>query len=204
MALRIILTESSKQIEAKILKALAQDINKNFSKKINLVKDTFSRNIYDAIISCPEMNSVSNGLLKIDFGLLFDPVVAIAIAAANSIVVSYKPVNTKLTSGGFNITVQPLDYLNLLSLPEAVNITEKGVTLPWLEWLLTYGDSIIIVDFGVKYTRNGRTGGGYMSPEAKPFKVNAMFSGTVDNNFITRAINAKLNDIENDLIRALL
>lgn len=202
MVLRINLTESNAQIEAKILKAIAEDVNKSFSQKINLVKDIFSRNVYDAVVSCPEMNSVSSGLLKIDFGLLFDPVVAIAIATADSVNVQFKKINNKLTTGGFSVTVQPLDYLNLLSLPQAINITEKGVALPWLEWLLTYGDSIIIADFGVKYTSNGRTGGGYMSPEAKPFRVNSAFSGTVDNNFITRAIDAKLNNIENDLIRA--
>ena len=202
MVLRINLTESNAQIEAKILKAIAEDVNKSFSQKINLVKDIFSRNVYDAVVSCPEMNSVSSGVLKIDFGLLFDPVVVIAIATADSVNVQFNKVNNKLTTGGFSVTVQPLDYLNLLSLPQAINITEKGITLPWLEWLLTYGDSIIIADFGVKYTRDGRTGGGYMSPEAKPFIVNSMFSGTVDNNFITRAIDAKLNNIENDLIRA--
>jgi len=203
MALRIILTETNSQIEAKILKAIAQDVNKGFSQKINLVKDIFSRNVYSAIISCPEMNSVSGGVLKIDFGLLFDPVAAIAGAVSDSVSVQFKKINNKLTAGGFSVTIQPLDYLNLLSLPEAINITEKGVTLTWLDWLLTYGDSIIIADFGVKYTSDGRTGGGYMSPEAKPFKVNLMFSGIADNNFITRAIDAKLPDIENDLIRAL-
>lgn len=151
----------------------------------------------------PEMNSVNSGILKIDFGITDDPAAAIANAAAQSANVRFTKINNKLTSGGFKITVQPKDYLTLLSLPEGITITEKGVTLPWLDWLLNYGDSIIIADFGVKYTGGGRTGKGYMSRDAKPFVVNPMFSGTVDNNFITRAIDAKIPDIEKDLIRAL-
>jgi hypothetical protein len=150
------------------------------------------------------MISVSSGLLKIDFGLNFDPVAAIANAVAQSIIIKFKPFNIKLTSGGYNIRVQPLDYLNLLSLPEAVVITEKGVSLPWLDWLLTYGDSIIIADFGVKYsTGKGRAGGGYMLPTERPFSVNAAYSGTVDDNFITRAIMNQIPSIEQDLIKAL-
>lgn len=52
MALRINLTESVAQIEAKILKAIAEDANKDLPKKANLVYDIFSRNIYDAVLRC--------------------------------------------------------------------------------------------------------------------------------------------------------
>lgn len=204
MALRINLTQTDTQIENKILKAFAEDINKEWSNKVNLVKNIFSQNVYDAVLGCPEMASVTAGVLKIDFGLVFDPATAIADSVAQSINVVFKKVNTKITAGGFFVTVQPLSYLNLLSLPQAVVITEKGATLPWLDWLLTYGDSIIVANFGVKYSAGkGRTGGGYMLPHYRPFQVNSAFSGTVDNNFITRAIMSKLPDIENDLIKAL-
>ena len=204
MGLRLNLTESDSKIESKILKALAEELNQLWPKKVNVVRDVFSRNSHDAVVNCPEMDSVANGILRIDFGITFDPVAAIANAVAQSVNVTFNKVNSKLTSGGFKITVQPLDYLNVLSLVESFVITEKGASLPWLDWLLTYGDSIIITNFGVKYSAGkGRTGGGYMIPPARPFQVNSVFSGTVDNNFITRAIANKLPDIENDLIKAL-
>lgn len=204
MALKITLTESDSKIESKILKALSEEINNAWPKKINLVKDIFSRNSYDSVLNCPEMDSVTNGILRIDFGITFNPAAAIANAVAQSVSVVFDKVNSKITSGGFKVTVQPLDYLNVLSLPQSVVVTEKGASLPWLDWLLTYGDSIIIANFGVKYsTGKGRTGGGYMISPARPFQVNSAFSGTVDNNFITRAIINKLPDIENDLIKAL-
>lgn len=204
MALRLNLTESDSKIESKILKALAEEANKQWSKNTNVVRDIFSTNCYDAVLTCPEMDSVTNGILRIDFGITFNPAPAIASAVSQSVNVIFNKFNSKLTGGGFKITVQPLDYLNALSLVEAFVITEKGASLPWLDWLLTYGDSIIITNFGVKYsTGKGRTGGGYMIPPARPFQVNSAFSGTVDNNFITRAIASKLPDIENDLIKAL-
>lgn len=204
MALRVNLTESDSQIENKILKALAEDINKEWSNKVNLVKNIFSQNVYDAVLGSPEMASVTAGVLKIDFGLNFDPATAIADAVSQAVNVVFKKVNNKIMTGGFVVTVQPLSYLNLLSLPQAVVITEKGATLPWLDWLLTYGDSVIIANFGVKYIAGqGRSGGGYMTQPSRPFSVNSLFSGTVDNNFITRAIANKLPTIENDLIKAL-
>jgi len=204
MVLKVFLTESNAKIEGKILRAIAEDVNKSFSAKTGLINNIFSRHVYDAVLNCPEMNSVSSGKLKIDFGLNFDPVAAIADAVSQSVTVSFKSFNTKLTTGGFNISVQPLDYLNVLSLPQSIVVTDKGATLPWADWLISYGDSVIVANFGVKYKGGeGRSGGGFMTPQYRPFRVDASFSGTVDNNFITRAIMGEIPAIEQSLIGAL-
>ena len=73
---------------------------------------------------------------------------------------------------------------------------EIGGSIPWLSWLLTAGDAIIIGDFGVDYeVGTGRTGGATMSREEKPFKVDPMYSGDEQDNFITRAIEPTLREI---------
>jgi hypothetical protein len=95
-----------------------------------------------------------------------------------------------------SVYIQPEDFQNLFSLPSAVTETEKGAVLPWLQWLLTAGDAILIVDYHVSYGPypTSRSGGGIMT-NGGVFKVDSQFSGTQDNNFITRALEKKQKEI---------
>ena len=117
---------------------------------------------------------------------------------ANSTRVSVSRITSSRGSfrGGIKIYVQPSTFSNLLSLPVSQQIIETGESIPWLRWLLTAGDAIIIGDFGVEYELGaGRTGGARMSEGEKPFKVNPMYSGDVEENFITRAIDPTMREI---------
>ena len=73
-----------------------------------------------------------------------------------------------------------------------------GGSLPWLQWLLLEGDSIIIANFGVEYSNEaqGRAGPARMTRQARPFRVNPKFSGTKDDNFITRSLSGRILEIE--------
>ena len=83
-------------------------------------------------------------------------------------------------------------------------MTAKGVSLPWLRWLLTLGQQIIVANFGVDYqSGKGRTGGGYMTVDERPFKVSSQYAGTVDDNFITRAIDSVAPQIKGVIIKAI-
>ena len=68
------------------------------------------------------------------------------------------------------------------------HVIYEGGDLHWLSWLLTLGDSTIVV--GYYYdpeTGVGRSGLGTMS-EGGFFRVPPEFSGTRANNFVTRAL----------------
>ena len=81
-------------------------------------------------------------------------------------------------------------------MPVAQQAIESGGSIPWLKWLLTAGDAIIIGDFGVDYeVGTGRTGGATMKKSEKPFKVNPLYSGDEVDNFVTRAIDPTLREI---------
>jgi len=70
--------------------------------------------------------------------------------------------------------------------------------LPWLSWLLTRGNEIIIQEYGVLYGSGfGRTDGAKMSNKKAPFMVDPAYSGTADNNFITRALAPHQRAISN-------
>lgn len=204
MRLSLKINESPKEIQRLILKGLSQDLDAHILKNLTAINIFVKAKVYESIALDPLSWIVSNGKLKGDFGLDFDPVPAIAQAVSNSVVIDFIRLNNRL-KGGLSIKVQPMDYLNLLTLPEGVVITEKGAQLPWLDWLLTYGNSIIIANFGVSYNYTvGRSGMmAIMVEGARPFSVDPSFSGTVNDNWITRAIDAEINNIEAGIVKIL-
>ena len=203
--LSITLAESDRQIQSKIYRALAKDIKKSFKKNVGKIEGRLYPLVASALHSSPEIMSLSGGGLRFDFGLTTDPANDIVTAILSSIEVDVTDVRATAHDirGGFVIRIQPTDYNNLLLLPTATQGTEHGVTLPWLEWLLTLGDAIIVANFGVEYGPFGRTGGAHMVVKERPFKVNTLYSGTADDNFITRALGKIAPQIKN-VIRSSL
>jgi hypothetical protein len=202
--LSIKLLESNAQIQSKIHKAYVSALSKHFKGVAGRVLDNIRPIISQAIQSSPEAASISGGKLRADFGLTSSPMPAITASVISTLGIKVDPpkTNGKTINGGFLITMQPNDYGNLLSLPIANQIIEGG-SLPWLKWLLTLGDTIIIANFGVEYGPYGRTGKARMTEKARPFKVDSAFSGSVDDNFITRAISRNKNQIINAIIKAV-
>lgn len=70
----------------------------------------------------------------------------------------------------------------------------NGNTVDWLKWLLTAGDTIVIADYEVIYKDTPRSRSGHalmISPKmSKGFRVDPNHSGTIDDNWITRALAA--------------
>ena len=189
---------SNARMRALINKALAKEGEQLLKKASSNIRSKVKEVVRRAIATCPEMRELSSGTLKLDFGLTEDPSSAIANSVANSTRVSVSKISSRGGSfkGGIKITVQPSTFSNLLSLPVAEQAIESGGSIPWLRWLLTAGDAIIIGDFGVNYEMGtGRTGGATMTQSAKPFKVNPLYSGDEVDNFVTRAIEPTLREI---------
>lgn len=197
--------QTNKEIQNLILKAYLEEVNKKVSRKALDIKLNLRQIIINAILNCPEMESVRSGILRVDFGLYFDPSTEIANAVSDSIEVSIKTftnANNKI-NGGVSISVQPSNFSNL-KIPASVIITEKGQELPWLDWLLLHGDSVIITNFGVSHREGGRSGGAIMIPNIRPFRVNPAFSGVESDNFISRALNKNMAEIENRIWQTIL
>ena len=192
------IVQSNARIRALINKALAREGEKVLKGAASNIGRQVKEVVRRAIATCPEIQELSSGTLKLDFGLTEDPSSAIVDAVANSVRVSVS--KTRSSSGGFSggikITAQPSSFLNLLTLSIAEQALGSGGSIPWLKWLLTSGDTIIIGDFGVRYESGaGRSGGATMSQKETPFKVNPMYSGSEQNNFITRAIEPTFREI---------
>lgn len=182
--------QSNARIRAKINKLLAKEGDKVLDKAARNIGKKVKPVIREAITSSPEISSLSSGTLKYDFGLTQDPTSEIINSIVNSVVVNVSKVRATKGkfSGGISVGIQPEDLKNLLTLPVANQIIEDGSALPWLQWLLLSGDSVIIASAGVEYKNAGRSGGGVMSVDFAPFRVDPRFSGSAGNNLITRAI----------------
>jgi len=187
---RINIVTSQKQISTEVNKALTRAANKALAEAAVKIRKSAYPIIKNALIESREIQSLKSGILRGEFGLESD----ITSELIDTIMSSLDVVVTKVRGGKFGrsgsvaIVMQPSDYSNLLSQGFASQVTEDGSSLPWLSWLLTLGDKIIVVDFGVILGDFGRSGGGRMAKEARPYRVNSQFSGTTNNNFITRAI----------------
>tara|TARA_R110002167_G_scaffold72360_1_gene203578 strand:+ start:2041 stop:2646 length:606 start_codon:yes stop_codon:yes gene_type:complete len=186
MALRF--TQSLAEIGKKAEKELLKQVNARLVQIRPNVRRRFKGVLTTALLSSPEIESLRGGDLKGEFGLDTDPSGELVAAIMATLDVKVKTATPK-RKGGLSVILQPSDYSNLLSQPWASQAIDGG-RIPWLEWLLTLGDSIIISDYGVEFGAfpSSRSGIALMSTQTAPYKVNGQYSGTRENNFITRAI----------------
>lgn len=205
MSISLKLTDSMADIEKRILRAIIDEANKGFLKSVVRALEPIKVIVRSALESSPEISSLNGGALRADFGIPTgkDATTAIVNSIAESVTFTTEKFSARgnSISGGVTIGIQPTSFVNLLGLGKTE--LEKGGSIPWLQWLLTAGDSIIIADFGVDYGPKGRSGMGSMTVKRRPFKVNSSFSGTSTDNFITRALAPKAAQIEKAIIRSL-
>lgn len=201
------LTKTNAQIEKDILNALAKEANYIFKGALQRMTGPIRRIVGSAISTSPEIAALRSGTLRADFGITtgIDVTSPIIDAVSNSVNVYMKPfsVRGRSISGGIFVNIQPDNFENLLSLTIGTTVTEKGDTLPWLDWLLNIGDSVIIADFGVEYGSFGRSGGARMSSKSRPFKVDSAFSGTIANNFVTRSLESREKQLLDVIARSV-
>lgn len=81
---------------------------------------------------------------------------------------------------------------NFANLPSGTYTTKKGTEMPWLKSLLLDGSKIIISDYrySPQESENSRTGFGVMK-RGGFWRIPPEYSGTLNDNFITRAVKEK-------------
>jgi hypothetical protein len=197
------LLDSKSEIRSKILEALLPDVIKYFSDIFASLQNDISSLIIKYITDQPEYSSLLGGQLQYEFGIP-DPesrLSEILDTIKSGAIVKNKPISIKGDEliGGIKIQMIKKDFGDLLSLGASSFTTEKGDKLNWLQWLLLEGDSVIISDhifiFGPNST--SRTGLGIMKEISGGFwRVPPEYSGTITNNWITRAIDNASVEIE--------
>lgn len=154
--------------------------------------------------------SLNFGDLQRDFG--FSPGENVAeqvVKTISSSIQLSKLGPTSLSLGGFRLEILKEGIQSLLSKDFAA-YDSNGNTVDWLRWLLTAGDTIVIADYQVmkdKGTLLSSSRSGYalmISPKmSKGFRVDPSHSGTIDDNWITRALFSAQQDMVDKLLIGL-
>jgi hypothetical protein len=206
---------SSKKIGADILKHWVRHL-KTRIPPLSRPLTHVTRNLLDSHIKAsPEYEALNGGVLQQELGVVdprtaLDQMLSVLISTIN---VTPRPIHHRSGQifGGFRLTAVPINFHQQL---DGIGVygTDKGEDIPWLKWLLTLGDSPIIKDYKVIFNNSkaSRVGGAVMGKGGSwgvgvsSSRIRPEYSGTPDNNFVTRAItmmSPELERIMTDLIR---
>jgi hypothetical protein len=207
MTLKFSLTllDTDSEIRSAILSEMKIVLDKALSSTAKNIEPKIKNLFKTALQNEPEYSSLISGELRKEFGIENTNNVDIAI---NNIVNSMDLSIVKISMGNFGLTggmqinIVPKDLTGIIDDNSAFVIdTERGYSLPWLEWLLTKGGQIIVRNFEVKYGPNprSRSGDAVMVSSGSDWRVPSQFTGTSSNNWITRA----LSTIEDKILKLL-
>lgn len=211
MRVNVKVVETIPELEKRLRKALDDSLNMATTRAAKPIENKIRSLIRTALEATPEYLSLSSGKLKHEFGLPdgANKIRNIVDIWVNNITVTPKTVKLSrgTTKNMLEISAVRSDYGDVLSAPEATQVTEKGAMLPWLNWLLLQGDRIIIRDYIVA-PGPGRAGELVMrATERGRWRVPPEFAGTARNNFVTRAIDSVSSKftkiIEREIVRHL-
>ena len=205
------LLESNSEIRKMILQALQEDVTKTINKAMPEITIKIQNLLRNAIKTSNEYQSLINGRLRFEFGLpdsdgMVDKIIETWVNNVNVNMKSISMSNSGL-SGGFSLGMVAPDFQDVLSLPEAqMTDTEKGYSLPWLQWLLLDGNKVLVKDYTVVLGPNpySRTGYAIMKNESSAsWRVPAESAGTISNNWITRVVDSLSEDVSNIIIQEI-
>ena len=210
MKLSLQLVENSQTIQQEILRALLPECQKYMDNVINKLKKELPNIVSNAITSEPEYGSLLSGKLKFEFGIADagSKITNIINHWITNIVYDYKPpaASSSGIRSSFSAKLIRANFSDIINTSDAMVIdSNRGYELPWLEWLLLDGTATIVPQYEVRIGANSRSRTGYavMVPSKDSWKVPDEFSGTIDNNWITRAISNSQEEIQNLLNRIL-
>lgn len=188
------LVDSGGQIQRKIVRALTERMNTVLDNVANSVVKPIRNIVNKSLISQPEVASLANGDLAAEFGLPdgLNRIQTIIDFWTSNVIVKKRRITTSggRFSGGLTISMIRSDFSDVFRLNESTITTANGIELPWLQWLLMFGDQIIVRDYEVEFNPRGRSRSGeaIMVRSQRGWGVPPQFSGTVNANFVTRAL----------------
>jgi len=202
--------ESDKQIERAVLHALLPATIIYMNNVVGYIKDYIIDIIKQSIVSQPEYESLTKGSLRLELGIpdAENKISELLLLWINNIEVKYVPPNitNHQIKSTLSINMIKTDFSDVLGTSSAeVRDNISGSAIPWLQWLLLDGGSILVAHHSVIIGPDdrSRTGNAIMRRSKNSWSVPPEFSGTIANNWITRAIDSARGEINTLLEKAL-
>lgn len=200
MTIELVVTE--REILAEIQKEAIAYINNNLSTLVPFIHEEVGKVVADSIREQPEYASLVDGDLKAQFGivnpqLIIEDIIRVIV---NNIKVTFTKGNGGVAA--LDIEILRPDYSDILNVSGVSFTSENGFDVPWLQWLIFEGDSIILPAYSVnlnpKNVDISRTGLAVMTKNinGQGFRVPPQFSGTPENNWLTRAVEGVEQSLE--------
>lgn len=209
MGISVKILQSQNEIAKGILKTVLPDIRADIDKGVSLVKRQLPILVNSIITTSPEYASILGGKLKYDFGIpnSNEKLAGLIDTWSKNIQFSYKApyIAGSQIQARFSASLFKADFSDVLGTDYAqVYDTIRGYSLPWLQWLVFYGNIPIIDNYQVVMVNNAasRTGRALMRRSGGAWRVPSEFSGTIGDNWITRSIDQKSAEINTLLERA--
>lgn len=189
--LGISIVEDTATIQRLIMQELAGELNKEFPKLEDKLKKITGDLLRTHIMAQPEYNAIINTSLRYELGIINPTARLLNIidTLTRNIETEFTPFTAEgdTFKGGLIINAVKSDYSDIIHLPDSIVVTEKGVELEWLRWLLMEGRKVIISGWDVEFGPFGRTGGAHMIMGGN-WKVPSEYAGRPNDNFIINAI----------------
>jgi len=206
---RIQITESTSSVSAKVLFEVVEQVDKRMRKAAPQINLRVGELIETRIRATPHVKSLISGQLQADFGLNIGEAEE-AIESLLFVVKRSVKVNLGIKNRGslgnsawsMSVSILPEGFSDILKGIGTYQSPRSGEFIPWMEWLLTKGTTIIYDDFFVAKGefRTSRSGFALMFPSGesgKMFRVDPNFAGTADDNFVVNTIASLLPEIGN-------
>jgi len=206
---RIQIIESTSSISAKVLFEVAEQVDKKMRKATPQINLRVGELIEARIRATPHVKSLISGQLQADFGLNIGEAEE-AIESLLFVVKRSVKVNLGIKNRGslgnsawsMSVSILPDGFSDILKGIGTYQSPRSGEFIPWMEWLLTKGTTIIYDDFFVAKGefRTSRSGFALMFPSGESgrlFRVDPNFAGTADDNFVVNTIASLLPEIGN-------
>lgn len=196
---RVVVTDPIPIITRRLKQAIADHMNLAARRAAGRLRTVVGQIIQEAILQAPETQSLRGGILQADLGpvsvnvdLWIQYVIQRLISTIKVDVVPMGVRGASAKNGYLRVSVMPKTVIDeFINVPYGNYRTVKGQLIPWAEWLLTLGDKIIVRDYYVSYNSliGSRTGEGTMRrAKGRAWRVPPQYSGTRQNNMITRAL----------------
>lgn len=190
------LVETDKSIQGKIKAQFANFLNLTLRRRTRKIVEEIKGRLPVWLNDSPTIRELSRGTgvgtLGAQFGLYkgteTQAIEAIIDTVVASMDVEMSPINKRTLAGGVSIGIVPATFQDLLNLPEG-HVIDGDTDLHWLKWLLKEGPRIIVKEYSYRTKAGaGRSGGGFMEKRGF-FRVPPEYAGTVEDNFITKALS---------------
>lgn len=198
------LQESPRQIKNLMINALLPEIDRYLHRVLADIKLPIQNIIATSIKDSPEYKSLIDNAGKLRGALgVVDAQSKLEIIIdkwKSDVGIGYDPptnVGGKIRAG-FSLQVIRGDYADVINLAVSKFTSENNYLVPWLEWLLLAGQSRVVQNYVIEYGNSVRSRTGLAVMRKHPsggFSVPSEYSGTDEDNFVTRALDKASNEI---------